>query len=157
MNNIMFVLFLSFSSLMALDIDNDLVQDEVDVCLDTPAGVFVDKQGCTKEIRRVVNFDHNLFILDMTNMQLLQEYAQIASEAFGYNIILKGHTDSRADYKTNLILSKKRVYTVLKHLESLGINSDRISVKWYGETRPIATNVTPEGRALNRRVEIILK
>jgi len=157
MKNIIFALLFSFSSLLAVDMDNDLVQDDVDRCLDTPAGVFVDMQGCTKEIRKVVNFDHNLYMLDMTNMQLLQEYAHIASEAFGYDIVLKGHTDSTADYKTNLILSKKRVYTILKHLEAMGIDSNRISVKWYGETMPIATNVTPDGRAINRRVEIILK
>jgi len=157
MNTIIFALLLSFSSLLAVDMDNDLVQDDIDICLDTPAGVFVDMQGCTKEIKRIVNFDHNLYMLDMTNMQQLQEYAQLASEAFGYTIVLKGHTDSTADYQTNLILSKKRVYTVLKHLEAMGIGSERISVKWYGETMPIATNVTPEGRAINRRVEIILK
>jgi OOP family OmpA-OmpF porin len=157
MNNIIFALLLSFSFLFAVDMDNDLVQDDMDSCLDTPAGVFVDMQGCTKELRRTVHFEHNLYMLDMNNMQQLQEYANLASEAFGYTIVLKGHADSTADYKTNLILSKKRVYTVLKHLESLGISNERISVKWYGETKPVATNVTPDGRALNRRVEIILK
>lgn len=157
MNNIIFALILSFGSLFAVDMDNDLVQDDIDSCLDTPAGVFVDQIGCTKEIRRVVHFDHNSYILDLTNIQLLQEYGLIAQEAFGYDIVLKGHTDSTADYKTNLILSKKRVYTILKHLESLGIDTKRISVKWYGETMPKATNVTAQGRAINRRVEIILK
>ena len=157
MNNIIFALLFSMTSLFAVDMDNDLVQDNVDSCLDTPAGVFVDMQGCTKEIERVVHFDHSSYMLDIENMQLLQEYTQLASEAFGYDIVLKGHTDSTADYKTNLILSKKRVYTVMKHLEEAGIDTKRISVKWYGETMPIATNVTPEGRAINRRVEIILK
>jgi OOP family OmpA-OmpF porin len=157
MKNIIFALLFGFGSLFAVDMDNDLVQDDIDICLDTPAGVFVDMQGCTKEIKRIVNFDHNLYMLDITNMQQLQEYAQLAREAFGYKIVLKGHTDSTADYKTNINLSKKRVYTVLKHLEAMGINSERISVKWYGETMPIATNVTSKGRSLNRRVEIILK
>jgi OOP family OmpA-OmpF porin len=156
MNKIVFIFLFSLSFLFAIDIDNDLVQDDVDSCLDTPAGVFVDNKGCTKTIKRVVNFDHNLYILDIPNTQKLEEYTQIANEAFGYNIILKGYTDSTSDYKTNLILSKKRVYTILKYLEKVGISSERISVKWYGETKPVATNVTQEGKALNRRVEIIL-
>jgi len=157
MNKIIFLFLLSFAYMCAVDIDNDLVQDEVDKCLDTPAGVFVDQYGCTKKIKRTVNFVHNSSSLDIKNTQFLEEYSKLANEAFGYTLIIKGHTDSTADYKTNLILSKKRAYTVLKQLESYGVNLERTSIKWYGETMPIATNVTPEGRAMNRRVEIIFK
>jgi len=154
---IILLLLLSLDLLFAIDGDNDLVPDNIDKCLDTPDGVFVDMIGCTQELKRVINFKYNSYMIDMNNMQKLQQYAQLAKEAFGYKIILKGYADATADYKTNLILSKKRVYTVLKNLETLGINRDRISVKWYGETYPIATNVTSKGRALNRRVEIILQ
>jgi len=154
MRNIIFLLLLNLSFLFAIDNDNDLVQDEVDSCLNTPAGVFVDMQGCTKKLHRVVNFSYGSSVIDIEQLERLKEYAQLASEAFGYTIILKGHTDSTADYYTNLILSKKRAYAVLKQLENNGIDKKRIVVKWYGESLPIATNVTLQGRATNRRVEI---
>lgn len=157
MRNIIFLFLLNLSFLFAIDIDNDLVQDELDSCLDTPAGVFVDMQGCTKNLFKVVNFSRGSSTIDITQLKRIKEYAQLASEAFGYTIILKGHTDSTADYYTNLVLSKKRAYSVLRQLESYGIDNKRISVKWYGETDPIATNVTLNGRAINRRVEIIFQ
>jgi len=157
MKKFILLFLLSVSSLFAVDRDNDLVPDNIDKCLDTPAGVFVDMNGCTKKIKRVIHFGYNSSMIDKNMMQKLQQYSQLAKEAFGYNIILKGDTDSVADYKTNLMLSKKRVYAVLKSLEDLGIKRDRISVKWYGESMPIATNITSKGRAINRRVEIILQ
>lgn len=157
MKNIIFALLLSLSTLFGVDIDNDLVPDTIDSCLDTPDGVFVDMRGCTKTIKRIVHFNHNSYIPDSSNIKKLKQYAQLAREAFGYKVLLKGHTDATADYKTNLILSKKRVTVVRKYLEAMGITHNRISIKWYGETIPIATNVTPRGRSLNRRVEIILQ
>ena len=157
MKKIVFLFLLGFVYLWAVDIDNDLVPDEIDQCLDTPAGVFVNKIGCTQEIVRVVSFEHNSFLIDLQNTQQLQEHIELSKEAFGYRIIIKGHTDSSGDYQSNIALSKKRAYMVLKQFESFGIDKERISIKWYGETIPIATNVTPQGRAMNRRVEIVFK
>jgi outer membrane protein OmpA-like peptidoglycan-associated protein len=67
-----------------------------------------------------------------------------------------GHTDStgRPDY--NLDLSQRRALSVANYLNAQGIDNRRFSVIGYGDTRPIASNATPDGRAANRRVEIQL-
>ncbi len=76
------------------------------------------------------------------------------------NIIVEGHTDSlpvrNSEYKNNFFLSTARAYNVMEFLMSEGIDTDRLSGQGYAETKPVDTNDTPEGRAKNRRVEIVL-
>lgn len=69
---------------------------------------------------------------------------------------VEGHTDSIASRKYNLLLSKKRANSVKKALVKMGISPNRIYTVGYGEDRPIATNKTSKGRALNRRVDFII-
>ena len=64
-----------------------------------------------------------------------------------------GHTDNRATSSYNLVLSKQRVRTVIDYLTQKGISVERLRPVAYGETRPVASNATEEGRRLNRRVE----
>lgn len=66
---------------------------------------------------------------------------------------IEGHTDSRASHEYNQVLSQRRVNAVRKILiEQYGISPDRLNAVGYGETRPVASNDTAEGRQLNRRV-----
>ena len=67
-----------------------------------------------------------------------------------------GHTDSTGDEGYNIDLSQRRALSVATYLNAQGIDSRRFFIQGYGESRPVATNATPEGRALNRRVEIQL-
>jgi chemotaxis protein MotB len=73
---------------------------------------------------------------------------------------IEGHTDSfpisNTRYPSNWELSAARASTVLAWLVECGIPSSRLAVAGYGGERPIATNATPEGRALNRRVDIVI-
>jgi outer membrane protein OmpA-like peptidoglycan-associated protein len=64
-----------------------------------------------------------------------------------------GHTDATGPAKYNLGLSERRAKAVTGYLVNQGIASDRISTQYYGETKPIESNETREGRAKNRRVE----
>ena len=68
-------------------------------------------------------------------------------------IEISGHTDSIGTKQYNLDLSQRRANSVKKYLTSQGISSSRLITRGYGESRPMADNGTPEGRALNRRVE----
>lgn len=68
-------------------------------------------------------------------------------------ISLAGHTDNVGSDAANLQLSKDRAAAVLKYITDNGIVMDRLSSEGYGETIPVTTNYTEEGRALNRRVE----
>lgn len=73
------------------------------------------------------------------------------------NATIEGHTDSTGSATYNKSLSEKRAKYVKKHLIDGGINASRLSTKSFGETSPMATNTTKEGRAANRRVVIKVK
>lgn len=85
-------------------------------------------------------------ILDAV-VKVLKEHPEIKK------ILIKGHTDSVGSEQSNQILSEKRANAVREYLLKKGISADRIDAKGYGESQPIADNSTPEGKAMNRRVE----
>ena len=67
-----------------------------------------------------------------------------------------GHTDSGGQPSFNLRLSQQRADAVRDYLVLVGVPADRVAAVGYGEDFPVARNATPEGRALNRRVEIVV-
>ncbi|MGD8353398.1 MAG: OmpA family protein, partial [Pseudomonadota bacterium] len=70
-------------------------------------------------------------------------------------VVIEGHTDSTGSSDLNLRLSRERAEKTFNYLvESEGLAADRFIVQWYGESRPVASNDFPEGRDLNRRVEV---
>jgi outer membrane protein OmpA-like peptidoglycan-associated protein len=73
------------------------------------------------------------------------------------NIIVEGHTDSQGSESYNQVLSQRRADTVRDYLMQRGYPADRIQARGMGENRPIADNASPEGRANNRRVEIVIE
>jgi len=139
------------------DDDKDMIINKYDKCPNTPDGVCVDKNGCTKVIKRVINFEPSASTIDENSTIKAESIIEIAQECFGYNIVISGHTDSIYDSNYNLNLSKKRSQNIEKLFYINGIKTTRIKTNWFGETQPIATNVTKEGRKLNRRVEITFK
>ena len=72
----------------------------------------------------------------------------------GKRVEISGHTDSVGNDESNRALSENRANAVRNHLIKLGIHKDLLTTKGYGETMPVATNDTPEGRQKNRRVEL---
>lgn len=71
-------------------------------------------------------------------------------------IEIGGHTDSSGNNATNLRLSKSRAESVSEYIIGSGISRDRVVFKGYGKEKPVATNLTPSGRAQNRRVEFVV-
>ena len=65
-----------------------------------------------------------------------------------------GHTDSTGEDAYNMGLSQRRAESVRSYLVSKGVKASRLEAKGYGETKPVASNDTNEGRAKNRRVEL---
>jgi outer membrane protein OmpA-like peptidoglycan-associated protein len=72
-------------------------------------------------------------------------------------ILIEGHTDSKGSDVSNMALSKSRAESVQSYMTSRGIPPDRITSVGLGPSRPVADNTSPEGRANNRRVEIIIQ
>ena len=76
------------------------------------------------------------------------------------NVGIEGHTDNQpikhSGWKSNWHLSSARALSVLEYLETQGVSSERLSAIGYGEYRPVASNDSKEGRAKNRRVEIVV-
>lgn len=90
------------------------------------------------------------------NKELLSTLAGVLKDCPGA-FVIDGHTDSNGEEASNQKLSLARAKAVRASLVSLGIARDRLSTQGYGESRPAATNDTPQGRAQNRRIEIHVK
>lgn len=78
---------------------------------------------------------------------LLKQYPQL-------HLVIAGHTDAQGSDEHNLDLSNRRAQSVVAWLVGHGIAADRLQAEGHGESQPVASNDTPEGRALNRRVEL---
>ena len=72
-------------------------------------------------------------------------------------IVVTGHTDAQGAKKANKALSQKRAQAVVSYLEKKGINKNNLKAIGYGEEKPVATNSTTKGRALNRRIEFTVE
>ena len=73
------------------------------------------------------------------------------------SIIAEGHTDSRGTEEYNQALSLRRANAVRDYLVAGGVAANRITVEGYGESKPVASNNTDDGRAQNRRVELRIR
>ncbi len=96
-------------------------------------------------------------IIDPSSYVLLDTLVLTAKTCPETKIEIAGHTDNNGNSDRNQTLSQGRADAVLNYLVSKGINIERLTSKGYGETRPIATNTTPEGQTKNRRIEFITR
>lgn len=95
------------------------------------------------------NFLPESFPILIDALNILKKYPKIRIE-------IQGHTDSQGASSYNQALSQRRSDAVKKYLVNNGIDNNRLVAKGYGETKPISTNNTAEGRLKNRRIDIII-
>ena len=100
-------------------------------------------------------FDVDKYDLRPEAEEVLKNLAIVLKEADIKAFEIDGHTDSDASDEHNQILSENRANAVKNFLTSQGTTAE-ITIKGYGESRPIASNDTPEGKQKNRRVEIVI-
>lgn len=163
---------------MKADADHDGVSDYFDKCPNTTDSTKVDGAGCplpkveaakppqtiviTEEDRRIVNeaiknleFDFGKATIRSKSFPSLDKVAELLMQK-NFALKLAGHTDNVGSESANLKLSKDRAESVKAYLVSKGANASRIEATGYGETQPIASNKTNDGRQKNRRVEFTL-
>lgn len=103
-----------------------------------------------------INFDFAKSEIKPSSYDYLDRLAQTLIRT-NSNIVVKGHTDNVGPEDVNLRLSRERAENVMEYLKERGVPASRLSVKYYGMSRPVASNDTEEGRARNRRVEFEIR
>ena len=146
------------------DTDGDGVLDKDDKCPDVRGTVA--NQGCPEVSEEVIKTLNNygkviLFNSGKSTFQkgtytVLQSITSILKEYPYSKFMIEGHCDSDGSNEMNQTLSENRAAAVKNYLVENGIAADRLRSTGFGETKPIATNKTAKGKALNRRVEISL-
>jgi len=142
-----------------LDSDGDGVLDSRDKCPNTPKGIKVDSDGCPIPLKQkisvtlIIEFDYDKADVKPLFHNDIEKVANILRAYPEKDLELEGHTDSTGPDAYNMDLSKRRAESVKKYLvEKFGIAGSRIKTIAFGESMPVATNETAEGRQKNRRV-----
>ena len=152
------------------DNDGDGFLDEVDLCPNRPENVndFKDDDGCPDDVIAVVSGEKILIldkILFVYNKDRILKKSQPIVDAVQATLLanpsikkirIEGHTDDKGRDAYNQQLSEKRANAVMRALVKAGVSPERLVAVGYGETRPIATNKTEDGRESNRRVEFTI-
>lgn len=104
-----------------------------------------------------INFGTNSADLAKESEHILNEFAAYLKANPQLKVAIHGHTDNVGDDRANLLLSESRAEAVNQFLVRKGIDGARLSYLGLGESKPITTNDTPAGRALNRRTEFVIQ
>lgn len=145
-----------------VDSDGDGVDDRKDTCPGTTVGTRVDAAGCpilfmeskAAVVLRGVTFEPGKSTLKPDSYTILDLVATSLIGNPDVKIEIGGHTDATGSATTNTRLSQARADAVRTYLASKGVALDRMVAKGFGPSQPVATNATPDGRLLNRRVEL---
>jgi OmpA-OmpF porin, OOP family len=147
------------------DRDQDGVNDELDKCPDQPGPA--ENQGCpvvkpsierrAQQLAASILFTHNSAHLTRNSYPAIRELADSLKTNPDMILLIEGHTDNTGSPAYNMELSLERAEAVKKTVLTFGIDADRIQVKGYGDTRPVADNQTEAGKAKNRRVICIFQ
>lgn len=103
-----------------------------------------------------ITFATNSYEIRSHVHHILDEFAEFLKTNANVKVEIRGHTDNVGRQNDNMVLSENRAGAVRQYLMGKGIAADRLSHKGFGSTKPVATNDTKEGRALNRRTEFLI-
>jgi outer membrane protein OmpA-like peptidoglycan-associated protein len=115
-----------------------------------------EEQEIIKKAFDNLEFESGKDIIRASSFAALNELAALLVKHPEWALKISGHTDNVGKPAANMNLSKKRAEAVKKYLVSKGVSAERLKTEWFGQTRPIAPNTTPEGRQKNRRVEMLI-
>lgn len=121
----------------------------------------VDKDICLEPEIIILSTTKILFDFDRATLrpasreELDRTYEYLQEAQVSY-IVIAGHTDATGPEAYNMMLSERRAKAVVDYLVSKGFSADKIRAEWYGETQPVDTNDTRQGRQNNRRTEVTI-
>ena len=138
------------------DSDNDGVIDDLDQCPNTMAKAKVDTVGCMTLVNLNINFDTNSSVIKDGYNSRIAEFASMLNQNPKLSATIEAHTDSVGSNAYNQKLSERRAASTVEALKALKVDPAKIKAVGYGETKPVASNATVEGRAENRRVDAVL-
>jgi len=102
-----------------------------------------------------IQFDTGKATIQPASENVLGEIVKLLQQNPGLKLRVEGHTDNQGNAAANQTLSEKRAQAVVAWLTGKGITASRLSAKGFGATKPVADNATEDGRAKNRRVELV--
>jgi len=123
--------------------------------------VIVNKRSVSLRVNNEILFGTGQADLSSHGLTVLKRLAEVLSKG-GYDIVVEGHTDSvpvrnNGRYPSNWELSTARAGSVVRYLQASGIDKAHLKAVGYADTRPLASNKDAEGRARNRRVELVIE
>lgn len=135
-------------------------KDGTDDGLNNVKGEFKDATRTDEGVRFTLSSDllfptNSSYLTDAAKAEL-NKLSKLLNEDRSKKIRVDGHTDSTGEAGYNQWLSEKRANSVKQYLEDAGVSASRITTQGLGQTAPVADNKTPEGRAKNRRVEVVI-
>ncbi len=104
-----------------------------------------------------INFDTNKATIKSDSMPLIKQIVDLMKSQRKLRVSIEGHTDNQGTASANKVLSLNRARSVAVAVAAGGIAPDRMGTIGWGQEKPIADNRTEEGRAVNRRVELVKK
>lgn len=122
---------------------------------DIAAGAMLEALNTTGSIALYINFETGKALIKPESENIIDQVAQLLKENAALKISVEGHTDNVGTAPANQTLSENRAKAVMNAIIAKGIDKARLSSKGWGQTKPIADNKTDDGKAKNRRVEIV--
>ena len=123
---------------------------------EAPPKIVVTKKEAEKYIPKNIEFERAKTVMLENSQRELNTFAQFMLDYPQLNVMIEGHTDPVGDAKSNLLLSKRRAYTIARYLIDKGIDKDRIKAEGYGGSRPLVVPEKGKYYPANRRVVFIL-
>jgi outer membrane protein OmpA-like peptidoglycan-associated protein len=102
-----------------------------------------------------IQFDTGKATIQPASANVLGEIVKLLQQNADLKLRVEGHTDNQGNAAANQALSEKRAQAVVAWLTGKGISASRLTAKGFGATKPVADNSTDDGRAKNRRVELV--
>jgi OOP family OmpA-OmpF porin len=133
------------------------IVEKADVRQEITASDILRDLNATGKAVLYINFDSGKSTIREDSRPIVGQISELLAGHPEISLSIEGHTDSQGDEASNQALSENRAKAVLDAIVAEGISSGRLSSRGFGEQQPVADNSTEEGRAKNRRVELIKK